>query len=140
MLATGTWQLICRAWMGGCGAQFASSGALSELREMALCDVPGLVQANDPPEVEDGVVREYDVFIAHASEDRPIVVRALADALQSHGLRVWYDEFELRTILDSRNGQTVPGCTGPICGSLRRAHSILEPSAICGLRRFLEHR
>lgn len=41
--------------------------------------------------------KEFDVFISHASEDKDAVVRELAQALdQDHGLRVWYDEFELR--------------------------------------------
>jgi hypothetical protein len=39
---------------------------------------------------------EYDVFIAHASEDKDAVARALARALREAGLAVWYDEFELR--------------------------------------------
>jgi hypothetical protein len=46
--------------------------------------------------VIDEVAREYDVFISHASEDKEAVVRPLAHALQSAGLEVWYDEFELR--------------------------------------------
>lgn len=41
--------------------------------------------------------KEFDVFISHASEDKDAVVRSLAHALdEDHGLRVWYDEFELR--------------------------------------------
>jgi hypothetical protein len=41
--------------------------------------------------------KDFDVFISHASEDKGSVVRALAAALtDDHGLRVWYDEFELR--------------------------------------------
>lgn len=40
--------------------------------------------------------KEYDVFISHASEDKDIVVRPLAQALKSSGIRVWYDEFELK--------------------------------------------
>jgi len=36
------------------------------------------------------------VFISHASEDKDQVVRPLAHALQNGGLKVWYDEFELR--------------------------------------------
>jgi hypothetical protein len=36
-----------------------------------------------------------DLFISHASEDKTVFVRALADALQNAGLRVWYDEFSL---------------------------------------------
>lgn len=39
---------------------------------------------------------EYDVFISHATEDKDDVVRPLANALVAAGLRVWYDEFELR--------------------------------------------
>jgi Domain of unknown function (DUF1883)/TIR domain len=40
--------------------------------------------------------REFDVFISHATEDKDAVVRPLAHALQERGLKVWYDEFELR--------------------------------------------
>ena len=40
--------------------------------------------------------KEYDVFISHASEDKDAVVRPLAMALQEKGVRVWYDEFEMR--------------------------------------------
>lgn len=39
----------------------------------------------------------FDVFIAHASEDKDDVVCELAQALQQADLRVWYDEFELKT-------------------------------------------
>ena len=39
---------------------------------------------------------EWDVFISHASEDKEAIARPLADALQSKGLRVWYDDFSLR--------------------------------------------
>lgn len=47
--------------------------------------------------VDDSMVdREFDVFISHATEDKEDVVRPLAHALQSLGLVVWYDEFELR--------------------------------------------
>ena len=44
----------------------------------------------------DDYKREYDVFISHASEDKDEVARPLAEALQSNGLSVWYDEFELK--------------------------------------------
>ncbi|MDV8022200.1 DUF1883 domain-containing protein [Rhodococcus sp. IEGM 1330] len=42
------------------------------------------------------VVKEWDVFVSHAHEDKEDVVRPLAYALQKHGLRVWYDETEMR--------------------------------------------
>ena len=40
--------------------------------------------------------KQYDVFISHASEDKEAVVRPLAVALQDKGVRVWYDEFEMK--------------------------------------------
>ncbi len=39
---------------------------------------------------------EYDVFLSHASEDKDEVARPLALLLREFGLRVWFDEFELR--------------------------------------------
>ncbi len=38
----------------------------------------------------------YDVFLSHASKDKDDVARPLALRLQELGLRVWFDEFELR--------------------------------------------
>lgn len=40
---------------------------------------------------------QYDVFLSHASEDKDEVARPLAHLLRERGLRVWYDEFELRS-------------------------------------------
>jgi hypothetical protein len=73
-------------------------GPLPELREIPLSSVPSLIQ-HDPQPVDqsaDIAIREYDVFISHASEDKDEVVRPLAHALSNGGLNVWYDEFELR--------------------------------------------
>ena len=39
---------------------------------------------------------QWDVFISHASEDKPTVVEPLAKALMQAGLVVWYDRFELK--------------------------------------------
>jgi hypothetical protein len=39
---------------------------------------------------------EYDVFIAHASEDKDEIATPLALKLKKKGLRVWYDDFTLR--------------------------------------------
>lgn len=47
-------------------------------------------------ENDDDAHRSWDVFVSHATEDKDEVVRPLANALQQLGLRVWYDEFELR--------------------------------------------
>ena len=38
---------------------------------------------------------EYDVFLSHSSKDKA-VVRDVADRLRGDGLRVWFDEWELR--------------------------------------------
>lgn len=62
--------------------------------EPSLSSVPTLVRPSS--NVEDGAIIEYDVFISHASEDKEEVVRPLANALVQRGLRVWYDEFELK--------------------------------------------
>ena len=73
-------------------------GPLPELREAPLSSIPSLVQHNPPPgtDPDDNPQREYDVFISHASEDKEGVVRPLAHVLRRGGLKVWYDEFELR--------------------------------------------
>ena len=39
---------------------------------------------------------EHDVFISHASEDKPAFVTPLAIALRKYGLRVWLDDFVLK--------------------------------------------
>ena len=39
---------------------------------------------------------EWDVFVCYAFEDREAVARPLATALRERGLRVWFDEMELR--------------------------------------------
>ena len=70
--------------------------ALPPMREAPLSSVPSLVQGRDELPGTSESAREYDVFVSHASEDKDEVVRPLAHALQAAGLRVWYDEFELR--------------------------------------------
>ena len=55
--------------------------ALPEMRKPSLSTVPSLVQDREKPPEYDNEVREYDVFISHASEDKDEVVRPLALAL-----------------------------------------------------------
>ncbi len=70
---------------------------LPEYREPALSSVPSLVRKKLPQIFEsEDTLPEYDVFISHASEDKEDVVRPLAQALVENGLKVWYDEFELK--------------------------------------------
>jgi hypothetical protein len=42
------------------------------------------------------MVKKYDFFISHASEDKETFVRDLATELTAIGVKVWYDEFQLR--------------------------------------------
>ena len=44
--------------------------------------------------------REFDTFVAHASEDKDQVARPLAETLKADGFSVWFDEFEI-TVGDS---------------------------------------
>jgi hypothetical protein len=44
----------------------------------------------------DELKSHWDLFIAHASEDKDDFVRPLAEALERIGVKVWYDEFQLR--------------------------------------------
>lgn len=70
-------------------------GALPDLQERPLSEVPSLVRDNIPPPTDTS--REtHDVFISHASEDKDEFVRPLANALINEGLNVWFDEMTLR--------------------------------------------
>jgi hypothetical protein len=42
------------------------------------------------------VMKQYDVFISHASEDKDSFVRPLTKCLEEHHLHIWYDEFSLK--------------------------------------------
>ncbi len=102
--------------LGGLGGQVRSGvqvlpGPLKPIRERPLSSVPTLL--NRPAAIASGVEGDepYDVFVSHASEDTDAVVRPLAIALRSAGLRVWFDEFtlhigdSLRQKIDPRPGQ-----------------------------------
>ena len=89
--------------LGGYSGSVSSSvrvlpGRLPDAKQPRLSTVPSLVQDREIPVGlgEEPIIRKYDVFISHASEDKDEVVRPLAIALQNTGLRVWYDEFELK--------------------------------------------
>ncbi|MEX2964650.1 DUF1883 domain-containing protein [Microbulbifer sp. TYP-18] len=70
-------------------------GALPDIQERPLSEVPGLVRDDISPPTETGG-ETHDVFISHASEDKEEFVRPLASALSNKGLNVWYDEMTLR--------------------------------------------
>lgn len=88
--------------MAGLGGRVQSSvrvlpAPLPQIENRPLAEVPSLVHNNGLIMNEDaGIEPEYDVFISHASEDKDEVVRPLANALKNLGIKVWYDEFEVR--------------------------------------------
>lgn len=65
-------------------ARNAPDGALSQIR------------VEQPPATANDDGRAWDVFISHASEDKPTIARPLYDALVGHGVHVWFDDAELR--------------------------------------------
>jgi len=74
-------------------------GPLPPIRQQVPTSIRSIVQDNSLDDVygdESVMQKEYDVFISHATEDKDGIVRPLANALVTLGLRVWYDEFELR--------------------------------------------
>lgn len=77
-------------------------GAVS-VSAKVLPQQPTKINQETPSEVPSPVTNQnvktdykYDVFISHASEDKKDIVRPLALALKSKGVKVWYDEFELK--------------------------------------------
>ena len=82
--------------------RLVSPTALSPLPEYSPPSLSSLVRPANrvpslPEDVENPTEQDaYDVFISHATEDKDDLVRPLAKALVDEGLRVWYDEFELR--------------------------------------------
>jgi hypothetical protein len=71
--------------------------ASSERERAALSAVTTQIGYEPVRGDETGVdIQMRDVFISHATEDKREVARPLAKALHELGLRVWYDEFELR--------------------------------------------
>jgi hypothetical protein len=95
---SGTWYVTIDLF--GLGGTVRSSvrripAPLPEYREAPLTSVPSLVRR--PPmmdETEERII--YDVFLSYASEDREEVVMPLALSLRERGLKVWFDEFELK--------------------------------------------
>jgi hypothetical protein len=71
-------------------------GPLPTIQDAPLSSVPSLIRQDPTHGIGNDFHREFDVFISHASEDKGSVVRPLAHALSDGGLKVWYDEFELK--------------------------------------------
>ena len=67
---------------------------------------------------------QFDVFLSHATEDKSEVARPLAQFLRVRGLRVWYDEFELR-IGDSLTARIDAGVKSSRFGIIVLSHSFI---------------
>ena len=67
----------------------------------------------------------YDVFISHATEDKDEIVRPLVKALTDRGLRMWYDESELR-IGDSLRGKIDEGLAKSRFGIVVLSHAFFQ--------------
>lgn len=71
--------------------------ALPAINQQPLASMPSLLHNRGfGIDVDIDTDPEYDVFISHASEDKDEVVRPLANALREKGIKVWYDEFEMK--------------------------------------------
>ncbi len=71
------------------------------------------------------MTKEWDVFISHASEDKDLFVRPLAQTLAQLGVRVWYDEFTL-AVGDSLSRSIDEGLIKSSFGVVVISHSFLQ--------------
>lgn len=71
--------------------------------------------------------KQYDLFISHASEDKEVFVRPLAEALRSRGIKVWIDETEL-TLGDSLRRSIDHGLLGSRYGLVVLSQSFFSKS------------
>lgn len=71
-------------------------GPLPQMSETPLSQIPSLRLDSDEAGPSATSNETYDVFICHASEDKSEVARPLAKALESHNMKVWYDDFQLK--------------------------------------------
>jgi hypothetical protein len=102
--STGRWYVVVNT--GGVAGNVRASvevlpGPLPAIRQAAPPPLELIREAADAyaeSEAPSGTVDEkaFDVFISHATEDKELVAAPLADALRRRGLKVWYDDFELR--------------------------------------------
>lgn len=117
--------------LGGYSGRISSAvkvlpGRLPQAKQ-PLSSVPTLVRNREEVSFygDDPIIRNYDVFISHASEDKDEVVRPLAHSLQNKGLKVWYDEFELG-IGDSLRRKIDKGLAGSRFGIVVLSRSFIK--------------
>ncbi len=73
-------------------------GRLPILRERTVPSLDSLTESVSALNHSENYLlpKDWDVFISYAHEEKDDIVRPLAYALRQNGLRVWFDEFELR--------------------------------------------
>ncbi len=86
-----------------------SRGNISDIQNWCI-DAQKILDNSSTPEIDLASTKQkenvittgeitmvWDVFVCHASEDKKDFVQPLADALKNVGLKVWYDDFSLKT-------------------------------------------
>ncbi|MBA3314684.1 MAG: TIR domain-containing protein [Planctomycetaceae bacterium] len=71
---------------------------------------------------ENAMLNRRDVFISHASEDKDVIARPLAEELIRLGLTVWFDEYEI-SIGDSLRQKIDDGLSQSAFGVVVLSHS-----------------
>jgi hypothetical protein len=66
-----------------------------------------------------------DIFISHASEDKPTIAAPLARSLADHGYKVWYDRFTLK-LGDSLRREIDKGLASSRFGAVILSHSFFS--------------
>ena len=79
------------------GNEYVSDLVVYAARYTDFSNVPqGMPATSAPAKRPDEARWSYDAFVSHASEDKESFVNDLVDALRTHGLRIWYDAYELK--------------------------------------------
>ena len=124
---TGTWNVAID--MMGLRGNVRSSARvlpapLPAIQERPLSSVPSLLH-EPAPSIRENVDQVFDVFISHASEDKDDLGHPLALALKDTGLKVWYDEFELK-IGDSLRRKIDQGLANSRVGIVVISHAFIK--------------
>lgn len=75
-------------------------------------------------------MREYEIFISHASEDKDAIARPLAEALRTRGYHVWFDDFCIR-LGDSISRRIEDGLKACSHGVLVCSHAYFTKPSWC---------
>ena len=132
--SSGRWYLVVDygglPGRGRAGVQILP-GRLPEIRQRIAPPLDELAQSVASINHSEDVLisKDWDVFISHASEDEDEIVGPLAHELRQRGLRVWYDEFELR-IGDSRRHKIDEGIARSAFGVVVLSNAFFDGSQV----------